>query len=453
MLIHLTFRHFLRLMSMCIFFCIHTVQAQFTDALPRHAFWGASFDDPTDTRAGALVRSVRDSSFAASVGLKPNDILLKVNNYTFFTNAVFQECRTRVRGGDKVEMLVNRQGNLITLSGVVPPMPKESFPGVVSEYKSVLTAYGYKVQVIITRPQNTTGKIPAVFVVRWLSCDPIEKPVSPVNRKHGVARLLEDLVAKSGYAVIRVEKTGLGDSEGPSCDEADFRHELAAHKAAFEAFKQLDYVDTTKIFMFGQSNGGAYAPLVVDNFKPAGYFVSGVWLKTWYEHMLEFERRKMELQKITPAEVTRKMVLVSEFYTDYLIKEQLPGTILKAKPYLKEIWDDGDAYQYGITVSYFQQLQDLNVAEAWANVSVPVYCVYGSNDFLMSKDDHEKLITLVNKNSSGLGVFEEVAGMEHSMFWFDNRQNAFDDFYGKGVYKNLLFFKIKDWMELVLRNK
>ena len=425
--------------------------AQFTEALPRHAFWGASFDDPNDTRAGALVRSVREGSFAASVGIKQNDILLRINNYTFYNNAIFQECRQKIKGGDKVELLINRQGNLITVTGEVPPMPKESFPGIVTEYKSVITAYGYKVQVIITRPQNATGKIPAVFVVRWLSCDPIEKPVAALNRKHGAARLLEDLVAKSGYAVIRVEKSGLGDSEGPSCDEADFKHELAAHRAAFEAFKKLDYVDTTKIFMFGQSNGGAYAPLVAGNFKPAGYFVSGVWIKTWYEHMMEFERRKMELQKTTPSEVTRKMPLVAEFYTDYLIKKQLPGDILNAKPHLKEIWDDGYRHQYGVTATYFQQLQELNLAEAWAKVKEPVYCVYGSNDFLMSKDDHENLIALVNKNGNNLGRFEELRGMDHSMFWFNNRQDAFDDFYGKGAYNDMIYVKLKDWMQNIVQ--
>jgi uncharacterized protein len=425
-------------------FTHYLATAQFSPALPRHAYWGATFADPTESRAGAVVQSIKPATFAEQAGLKVNDIVLKINNYHLTDLKTFEQCRLEIKGGTKVEMLVRRNNQLITLSGTVPEKPRETNPGIITEYKSVLTDMGYKVQVIITRPENTSGKIPGIFVVRWLSCDPIEKPVS---RKHGVNMLLDDLIQKSGYALIRVEKTGFGDSEGMPCSDADFNHELAAHRAAFKAFRELDFIDSNKVFVFAQSNGAAYAPLVTGNKKVAGYAVTGLWAKTWYEHMMEFERKRFSLMKLSPQEVTRRMPLVAEFYTDYLIKKQFPVDILNAKPHLKDIWDDEDKRQYGITAAYYHQLQQLNIAEAWSKVNVPVYIAFGDYDFLMSRDDHEKIAELVNKNKPGLASFELLPQMNHSVFWFNAIQDGFDDFYGKGTYKDILAQKIMSWMK------
>ena len=274
-----------------------------------------------------------------------------------------------------------------------------------------------------------------------MSCDPIEKPV---NRKHGVARMLEDFVTKSGYAVMRVEKPGLGDSEGPPCYQADFAHELAAHREAYKAFKKLAFIDSTRIIVFGQSNGAAYAPAVPDR-QPAAYIVSGGWTKTWFEHMLEYKRRDYERSMLTPQEVNRKMSLEVEFYTEYLLHKKLPGNILAQKPHLAEVWGDEPDHQWGLPSTYIQQLQGFNPATAWMKVNVPTYVFYGEYDFAMVEQDHQQIARWVNANGAGLATYEFIPKMEHSLFWFEN-EKATDDFYGKGVYHDELANKLINWM-------
>lgn len=431
--------------------CILFTHAQLLEALPRHAYWGASLDPPTETAAGASVHALVEKGFAEQIGLIKGDVVLRVNGIFIRTNSDYQRIfwsAEMIKGGSKVTLEILRAGKLLTKSGIVPPKPLESFPGIVTEYKSVMSPYGYKVQVIVTRPQQTKGKIPGIFLVRWMSCDPIEKPVS---RKHGVARILEDFILKSGYAVMRVEKPGLGDSEGPSCYDCDFQQELAAHQAAYKAFRELDFVDASKIIVFAQSNGMAYAPRVVGDFPPAGYAVSGGWTKTWFEHELEFRRSLFEMEGNSVTEINRKIRLVSEFYTDYLIYKMIPGEILSRKPHLKEIWDGEYDHQHELPISYLQQLQELNVLEAWSKVNVPVYSFFGEYDFAMKADDHQQLAELVNKQNPGKSKFEIIPQMNHSFFWFKSKQAGFDDFYGNGVYRSELGEKLIAWMHEILK--
>lgn len=444
------YKFFFYLVPVC-FLISSYASAQLFDALPRQAYWGASFLPPSELRSGSTVRRIVPAGFAEKTGLQVGDVVLKVNDLPIGSNRDYQHVFRStqfVRGGAEVKLEVLRNDDIFIMQGTLPAMPLESFEGIITEYHSVLSPKGYEVQVIINRPANKTGKLPGILFVRWMSCDPIEKPVSP---KHGSARLLEDLILKSGYAVMRVEKPGLGDSEGPLCYDADFRHELAAHKAALHAFKQLDFIDTSKLIIVGNSNGAAYAPLVGEGENIAAYVVSGGWTKTWFEHDLEFKRRLYALQGNTPEEITRKLKLVTEFNTEYLIRKKLPADIFIEKPHLTEIWDDEPDHQYDLPVTYMQQLQDLNIASAWSKVNVPVYVFYGEYDFLMSSEDHEQIANLVNTNKPGLATYELIPKMNHSLFWFDNMQDSFSDFWGKGVYKDELSDKVITWMKNVIQ--
>jgi uncharacterized protein len=437
-----------------LFFLISgTALSQLMDALPRHAYWGASFSHTSNLRAGAVIRSVVPGGFTSQIDLKPGDIILKVNNITLLTSAKTEEVfysACLVKGGTVVSLDVIRNGKRIVKSGTVPPRPKETFNKIVTEYKSILSPRGHRVQAIITRPENVKGKMPGIFLVRWMSCDPIEKPI---GLKHGVAQMLEDFIQKSGYAVIRVEKSGLGDSEGCPCYDADFNDELLAHQSAYDVFRKLDFVDSTKIVVFAQSNGAAYAPLVVGKQMPAAFVISGGWANTWFEHMLEYKRKTFELDGNPSAEITRKMNLITELYLEYLIHKQTPGEVVIQKPHLKEVWDGEYDHQWGLPVQYMQQLQDLDIATAWSKVNVPTYIFYGDYDIAMTKDDHQKIADLINKNGKDLAKFEVIPQMSHSLFWFDNILDQETDFYGKGVYKPELAEKILAWSRDVLSRK
>src|SRR6266496_6570756 len=54
--------------------------------------------------------------------------------------------------------------------------PRESYPNVDVIYDSVTSPDGKRLRTIITKPHDSTRKLPVVFVAGWLSCDSVEAP-------------------------------------------------------------------------------------------------------------------------------------------------------------------------------------------------------------------------------------------------------------------------------------
>ena len=135
-----------------------------------------------------------------------------------------------------------------------------------------------RARTIFTRPKSSVGKIPALMIVQWLSCDPVEINTEKVIRSDS---LLFQLITESGLAVMRIEKPGMGDSRGPDCTECDYDTELSAYRAGMMKLKQMDGVDTNAIYVMGISIGASSAPLLFGKENIKGYIVSGGFSKTW----------------------------------------------------------------------------------------------------------------------------------------------------------------------------
>ena len=202
---------------------------------------------------------------------------------------------------------------------------REHIPGAESLMGMVQTPAGYPVRVFVTRPEKPSNKLPVIFVAAWLSCDSTEAPKGPTD---GFTQLLFDIAGRSGFLTYRVDKPGTGESGGPKCGEADFTTELQAYQAAFASMKQLPFVDTTSIYVMGFSNGGGFAPLVAGDTPVRGYLVFSGWYKTWLEHMLEHERRRMKLSGLPEAEINARMKQYATFYDLYLNSKTTPGAVI-----------------------------------------------------------------------------------------------------------------------------
>ena len=98
------------------------------------------------------------------------------------------------------------------------------------------------------------------------------------------------------------------------------------------------------MYIFGSSNGGGFAPLVPETeseqAQVRGYITIGGWVKTWFEHMLDIERRRFALMKKSPGEVTDRIKGATTLYYEWLIKGRSVPEILE-KPELAELWPDG----------------------------------------------------------------------------------------------------------------
>jgi pimeloyl-ACP methyl ester carboxylesterase len=281
---------------------------------------------------------------------------------------------------------------------------------------------GYPLRTFITRPQGATGKLPVIFVVGWLSCDSIEARKGPED---GFTQLLFDLASRSGYATYRVDKPGVGESGGPKCEDADFNAELAAYQDAFAAMQALDFIDPRRIYMLGFSNGGGFAPLVAGDAPVRGYMVFSGWYKSWLEHMMELERRRMKLSGLSEAEINSRMKKYASFYDLYLNRKLTPGEIVGRQADLKAIWYDEPGHQYGRPSAYYHQLEELNLAGAWERVNVPVLAVHGEYDWVMSADDYRLLVNALNARHAGSATYLEWPRADHGLYGHATQEKAF----------------------------
>ena len=323
--------------------------------------------------------------------------------------------------------------------------PRESYPNVDVIYDSVTAPDGRRLRTIITKPHNAKGKLPVIFVAGWLSCDSVEGPAGTKDESGLVFRGLAQLPE---FALFRMDKQGVGDSEGV-CAETDFDAELAGYRAAFRALKNYDFIDAKRIYILGISNGGGFAPLVpetdAEQAQVRGYISVGGWVKTWFEHMLEIERRRFALMGKSPAEVNDRMKGAATLYVEWLIKGRSVDDIVKEQPQLANLWPDGKdhAHLYGRPLAFYQQLQQLNLAAPWSHVKVPTHVLHGAFDWIMTQDDSELIAAYVNKNGD-LASFYEIPNTGHT---FQHYLSLADAFKGKTApFDPKMIGLLADWL-------
>src|SRR3982751_4290207 len=310
--------------------------------------------------------------------------------------------------------------------------PRESYPNVDVIYDSVTTPSGERLRSIITKPHGAKEKLPVIFVAGWLSCDSVE---AAADTKDATGLVFRGLAQLPQTVLFRIDKSGVGDSEGV-CAETDFESELAGYRAAFRALNAYDFIDTARVYIFGISNGGGFAPLIsesdTEQAQVRGYISVGGWVKTWFEHMLEIERRRFALTGKSPGEVSLRMKSVATLYYEWLIKHRALRDIIRETPELGEIWPEGkdQEHLYGRPLAFYQQLQNLNLAAAWSRIRVPTLVLHGEYDWIMSREDPELIAQYVNSNRPKAGRFLEVPEMGHT---FQHYLSMADAFAGKSA--------------------
>jgi len=130
--------------------------------------------------------------------------------------------------------------------------PHEHFDHATVVYDCVTKSRGEKLRTFVTHPNDAAGKFPVVFFVGWLSCDSMEFP--DANTQDGFGIFLRRLIEQSGYATVRMDKPGVGESQG-DCSKADFQSEMEGWQAAFDSMSKYDFIDLDRVLVAGLSNG------------------------------------------------------------------------------------------------------------------------------------------------------------------------------------------------------
>lgn len=137
-----------------------------------------------------------------------------------------------------------------------PQNPKAPFPYAAEEVTFANVEANIKLAGTLTLP-DTKGKVPAVVLISGSG---------PQNRDeelmgHKPFHVLADHLTRNGFAVLRFDDRGVGQSEGNFAKATSFDFATDA-KAAIDYLKTRSDIDASKIGLMGHSEGGLVAPIV-----------------------------------------------------------------------------------------------------------------------------------------------------------------------------------------------
>ena len=389
--------------------------------LLRRATWQAEIDAPAATVPGATVKTVESNSPLAQAGISAGDIIISVDGQ-LATADLWSDIVYGLRASKTTEIVVKSGVQSRTVELSLTPLALETHPDIDTYYEQFTTRYGLTQRAIITRPKNKTGKQPALYMIGGLSCSSMEVYS---NRGGNWPKVIRDLVEKTGMVVMRIEKPGVGDSEG-ACSQTDFHTELEGIREGIRLLKSKPYVDSTNIIVFGSSMGSAIAPSMVNEFGLAGVISDGTFFKTWYEHMLEIERRIKQMEGHSQSEIARMMnEAYIPLYHGMLIEKKSYQEVTDAYPAIKKLNYHGDYHMYGRPLSYYQQLQDFDFAAGWENLQVPLRIMRGTNDWIMSAFDNQMIMELLDRKGHEDHELYEYPGLDHWNTIHPSPENSF----------------------------
>jgi pimeloyl-ACP methyl ester carboxylesterase len=410
------------------------------DALPRRRFLGLQASDQTPERPGeVVVTGVLAGGAAAGAGVEPGDVVVAINDHPVGGVGRLQELARAVRNPAVAFRL--RRGDLaITCSANAPPLPLENVPGGSAVLGHVLVG-DHKLRTIAVVPHGA-GPHPAVLYlqgVRATSCE------FPLHGEHPVAKLAHGLVL-AGFLVLRVERSGVGDSEGPGPSQTDLGAELDMYDAALDHLLSRSDVDPSRVFLFGHSFGGMLAPLLALDRPLRGVVVLGASARRWHDCVVGVSERRLGLLGAPPP-LVRKTVLWNELHRLVCRESWMPAQALDRFPHLRELRSRdcvGDTL-YGRHAAVFQQLDAIDLSAAWRDLGAArtrVLSLRGTYDWLCDPQDGPAIVSVAGEGATHV----EIDRLGHDLLVHDSIEaSALRP--NDGVWDRRLLDATSSWMK------
>jgi pimeloyl-ACP methyl ester carboxylesterase len=425
------------------------------DELPRKASFGAQLAPvPADVRTkaglkegeGLLLPAILPGQTAAAIGLKANDVLLAIDGKAVTGNPSILQLINNNPAGKEVKFEVFRDGKKETVTGKLLERPRETSDQYDVVYTHVLSN-GKRMRMVVTKPK-APGKYPAMVLIQGLGPAVMDVPLTGQGSYHQILRAF----ATDGWVTVRVDKPGVGDSEGGPYETVDYDTEMDIYRQAIAASKKLNYVDPDKMFVFGHSMGGAFGPIVGSETRLRGIAVVGTVAKTWTEYFLENTRRQELLAGRTLEQVDMSIRNQAAAMTCLLDLGMTPAEVKAKFPKLTAAVDDvaPNGLMYGRPVAFWSQLANYNFPEYWKKVDAHVLAVWGENEFITTEEDHPLIVEVVNKARPGKAKYVKLAQSDHGFKKTTSMEDSFRRWGQPGEFNPNIVEALKAWTKEVL---
>ncbi len=427
--------------------------AEQTNDLPRKGYLGVRLAPvPADLRtretlgtgSGVLIEGVGPGTAAEDGGIRQGDVVValdgrKVNGISDLIARV-----AAIAVGQRFEVTLLRAGTRMTLPLVLKERPRDRGASFDVLYSHVVSG-GARIRTLITQP-HAPGRHPVLVLIQGLGPATIDQPL---NGPEPYSRILNDF-AQRGYVTVRVDKPGIGDSEGGPFADLDFETELEAYRKALIAIRTYSFVDPNEIFIFGHSMGGVFAPILASEIPIRGVAVYGTVAKTWTEYFLENWRRQAVLAGNDAAVVDSMLRDLAVALNSLLIERKPLDEMLRTRPDLRSILAKlaPEGKIDGRSVLFWSQLATRNLPAFWAKGRASVLAIWGTNDFIATRDDHPFIAEIVNKARPGKGIYVALEGSDHGFRKTVSIEDSFRRWNSPGgEFNPQIITTLKEWVE------
>lgn len=398
------------LLAACAIALVPVTAAHAQDALARRSVLGAGANN---TERGVEITQIIANSAAARSELRVGDIVTRVGDRTFTDSAGFVTAVRASRAGRPTQFAIVRDGATQTIPVTLAEAPREEAADLVISYESVRVD-GTLRRTIVTAPRGARQRRPAMLLVGGIGCYSIDDP----NALDPYRTLAHDL-ARRGIVVMRVEKSGMGDSQGPACATVDLNGEASSYEAALTALRTDRRIDPTQVFVFGHSIGVVHAPALAAHQPVAGVIAADGAGTTWLEYDFINARRQVELSGATPAQTDAALIMKAECTTRAMVMQEPVEQLFAARPECAEM------VPMPASQAYMIQLTQRNPGADWSAVTAPVLFIYGDSDFLTSAADHERLTAIVNAAHRGNATLSIIEDLDHYVVRTESQASSF----------------------------
>lgn len=429
------------------------------EPLPRKAVFGLAFTPvPADQAksnkleegVGILATEVVAEKSAASAGIQKGDIVIALDGKPL----KFSETPTRVRdmqAGKSFTVTLIRKGETLERSGTATEKTRDPGNANYEVLYRHITSHGKRMRTIITRPRKE-GKYPGFMFIQGFS--PVSYDFTLEGSKGDVTSLNGPLLyefANSNFVTIRVEKPGVGDSEGGPFADLDFTTELDIYRQALKQLKEMPEVDQENIFIFGHSMGGAFGPMIASENKVKGIAVYGAASRTWYEYLLDTLRYQGLVAGDNFENTDERVRAGSRVMALVFLENKSPEEVRKSHPDLNPLTDalfPNDMFN-GKSLEFWRQLGQENMPAYWSRCGAHVLAVRGASDFVTYDVDHKLIADIVNREKPGTARSLTLPDSDHLFHKHATEPDSMRAMQ-KGEY-NLAFAKLmKTWIEEVM---
>lgn len=427
-----------------------------SEPLPRRGTLGLAFSPLSKSQAekhglqpgeGLVAQTPVPGRTADKLGFQAGDVVLELNGEPLKSSTIGERIRT-TPAGTTLRFSIVRKNERMTLEGALLEKPRD--PGT-DEYEVIyshVTNDGQRMRTILTKPKRP-GPHPGFMFIQGFS---------PVSYDYVLATAAGDTstldgpllraVAESGFVTLRVEKPGVGDSEGGPFAELDYEGEIGIYKAALAQLKSTPGV--SDVFLFGHSMGGSFGPMIAAESPVKGIAVYGTSARTWFEYLLDTVRYQGLVAGDSFENADEKVRVGARVMALVMLERKSPEEVKESHP---ELAPHVDAYFpgglfNGKTLDFWRQLNDINFAAYWNRLDCHVLAVKGASDFVVYEADHKLIADIVNRKNAGHGKFVIAPNSDHLFHAFATEPESMKNFQ-RGTFSDSFTKILTEWMSEV----